>query len=405
MSLVGSLVFGLGHLLLADHDGPVDRRDWLGLAAGCAALMCSGVGVGMVIAVGIAVLIARGWRAALLHTVPLAALYMVWYVAIGHRGYTGYRAGVGNIARFVRVMVTSSFSAMGHRGAVGVVLAALLVVGLVVAWRPLSRQEFRRRAAAPLALLAGALALLCITGFGRAGHSGFQERSRYLHLVTAMVLPALAVAADAIMRRWRMLVPVVVVALLIGIPGNVNALVDYTDSPIVKNQARYRHMMLSLPRISVAKHVPRTVTPEQQRAHFVTIGWLLDGVASGRIPKPAHISAADKAMDVLRLSFRQLRFVRASPLDICTPLTKPLVFHLEKNQRVTLATVSGAARLTPVSVDPGDTPPFLVITVLGPILEAVRPVTFRVTSGGQNPGRACATPALIHAAALASRSL
>ena len=34
MSLVGSLAFGLGHLLLADHDGPVDRRDAFGLAAG-----------------------------------------------------------------------------------------------------------------------------------------------------------------------------------------------------------------------------------------------------------------------------------------------------------------------------------------------------------------------------------
>ena len=126
-----------------------------------------------------------------------------------------------------------------------------------------------------------------------------------------MVLPALAVAADAVMRRWRLLVPVVVVVLLIGIPGNVNVLVDYMDTPIVKNQERYRHMMLSLPRVPVAKQVPRDVVPEQQLAHFVTIGWLLDGVASGRIPKPAHISAADEAMDALRLSFRQLRFDQA----------------------------------------------------------------------------------------------
>ena len=63
-----------------------------------------------------------------------------------------------------------------------------------------------------------------------------------------------------------------------------------------------------------------------------------------------------------------------------------------------MATVSGTARLTPVSVGTGDTPPFLVITVLGPILEAVRPVTFQVTSLGRYPGRVCATPALIHAA-------
>ena len=200
------------------------------------------------------------------------------------------------------------------------------------------------------------------------------------------------------------LLPVVVVVLLIGIPGNVNTLVRYMDKPIVKNQARYRHMLLSLPRVPVAKQVPRDVVPEPQLAHFVTIGWLLDGVAYGRIPKPAHISAADEAMDALRLSFRQLPFKRPASLsDLCRPLTKSWVFHLDKHQRVTLGTFSGSSRLTPVSADVGDTPPFLVITVLGPVLEAVRPVTFRVSSESRYPGRICAAPAIIHAAEAASR--
>ena len=110
MTLVGSLVFGLVHLLLASHDGPLDRRDYCGLAAGLAGLMCSGVGVSMVIAVGAAVLIARGWRLALLHTVPLGAAYVVWYAAIGHVGYNGYRAGPGQILSFVRTFIAAGFS-------------------------------------------------------------------------------------------------------------------------------------------------------------------------------------------------------------------------------------------------------------------------------------------------------
>ena len=32
ITFVGSFVFGLAQLLLADHDGPINRRDWLGLA-------------------------------------------------------------------------------------------------------------------------------------------------------------------------------------------------------------------------------------------------------------------------------------------------------------------------------------------------------------------------------------
>ena len=55
----------------------------------------------------------------------------------------------------------------------GFLLGVLLVVGLIVAWKPLDRAEFRRRAAMPLGLLVGALALLAITGFGRAGIASF----------------------------------------------------------------------------------------------------------------------------------------------------------------------------------------------------------------------------------------
>ena len=63
MGFVGSLVFGLTQLLLADHDGPIARRDWLALLAGLAGLLCSGVGVTMVVVVGLATLARRGWRA------------------------------------------------------------------------------------------------------------------------------------------------------------------------------------------------------------------------------------------------------------------------------------------------------------------------------------------------------
>ena len=78
ITYVGALVFGLTHLLLADHDGPFDRRDWLGLAAGAAGLMCSGVAIAMVVAVGVATLIRRGVRIAAVHTVPLGVAYVIW---------------------------------------------------------------------------------------------------------------------------------------------------------------------------------------------------------------------------------------------------------------------------------------------------------------------------------------
>src|SRR5439155_24603972 len=45
MTFTGALALGLLYLILADHDGGFDRRDWFGLAVGLLALMMSGVGV------------------------------------------------------------------------------------------------------------------------------------------------------------------------------------------------------------------------------------------------------------------------------------------------------------------------------------------------------------------------
>lgn len=229
MAWSASLALGLIHLLLADHDGPVDRRDWLGLAAGFAGLLCSGVAVTMTIIVGIAVLIRRGWRVALLHTVPLGLVYVVWWVTTARDSYENANAALGQVARFVGTGLEASFDAMGQLPGAGILLGVVLVVGLVLAWRGLDRQQLTRTAAAPGALLAGAFVFLVISGLGRASVWGpaFAREGRYMHVVAALSLPAVAVGADALVRRWRFAGPVVAVLLLVGIPGNVAALADY----------------------------------------------------------------------------------------------------------------------------------------------------------------------------------
>jgi len=299
-----------------------------------------------------------------------------------------------DVARFVRQMFTTTFSTIGHFSGVGLALAILLVVGLIVAWRSTNASERRRRFAPLLALIVGAFALLCITGFGRAGHSTFQEKSRYLHLVTAMLLPALAVAADAVMQRWRLLAPLVIVGLLVGIPGNINVIVNYMHKPIVVNQQAYRDMMLSLQRVPAAKQVPRSAVPEVQLAHFVTIGWLLDGAASGRIPRPGRISAADTAMDTLRLTLERTPSQYALG-NLCVGIRSSPVFHLAKGQAITVRALSGSVRVTPATIDPGATYPFYVVTVVGPTLVAREPVSFRLSNLGARHGQVCGKPPII----------
>jgi hypothetical protein len=225
MAWGASLVFGLTQLLLADHDGPLDRRDWIGLSAGFAGLMCSGIAVTMTIIVGLAMVIRRGWRIALFHTAPLGVVYVVWLVTAA-RDTQKPGGSVDLLARWVVTGLGATFDAMGQVPGAGIALGLLLVVGLVLAWHGLDPRELRRRAAVPGALLVGVIVFLVISGLGRVSAFGpeLARSSRYLHLVAALALPAVAVGADAVARQWRVLAPAVFALLLIGIPGNLRIL-------------------------------------------------------------------------------------------------------------------------------------------------------------------------------------
>ena len=84
----GSIFFGLLFLLAVDHAGSVRRRDVLGVVAGLASLMCSGIGVPMIIAVAVAIWIRHGIRRALLLILPLAGVYLIWFITVGHGAYS-----------------------------------------------------------------------------------------------------------------------------------------------------------------------------------------------------------------------------------------------------------------------------------------------------------------------------
>jgi hypothetical protein len=205
-----ALAFGLIHLLLADHDGPVDRRDGLGLVAGFLGLMSSGIAVTMVVVVGLAMLLRRGWRVAMLHTAPLGAAYLVWYFAIARDTYASQEVSDPlDALAFARTTIAAGFDGLAQVPGLGWALGGLIVGGLFVAWRGRPFSEVRKIAAAPAALGLGAFVFVLISASGRVGFApGIERSSRYVHVVCVLLLPAGAVAADAVMRRWRAAVPV-----------------------------------------------------------------------------------------------------------------------------------------------------------------------------------------------------
>ena len=331
----GSLVFGLAYLLITDHDGPLRRRDVIGVLFGLASLMCSGIGVTMVIVVAMAALLRRGVRVALATVTPLAIIYLIWLIAIGHQGLTRH-AGPREVVNFTLRNSYATYTAIGHLSGIGVVLGIILLSGALLIWPRLRVADQRRQLAAPVALLTGSLVFLVITGIGRgsltSGIVGAPDfPSRYLHVEAALILPALALAADTIIQRWRLLTPAILAALVVGVPGNIIVLVKHTDQ--TSSQAEtYRKFILTLPRLPVAKRLPPSTHPDNLYDPWLTIGWLRAGVSSGRIPSPGHVPATDTASWTLLLALQPaLQQANGS----CAPFRLPGTVYITPGSTVT----------------------------------------------------------------------
>jgi hypothetical protein len=329
ISFTGALALGLVQLMLADHDGPIDRRDFLGIGAGLLALMCSNVAVTMIVVVGIATLLRRNWRAAALHTIPLGIVYVAWWERYAVNHDTG-----GGTARGLLTWFTTAgsalFGGLGEIPGFGWLLGVLLIVGLVVFVRRTGVRALREHASMPIALAIGALAFVGGAGIQRGDlGASFARQGRYVHVLAALLLPALALALDALLQRWRAVGVIGLAALVIGIPGNLLKADSFANRQRGLTASTHE-LILAIPRLPVAKKVPPTIRPEPDAASGVTVGWLLSGAASGRIPKPGPVSGLVNRTNNLRLSLIQTDGRSGYP---CTVLKSQVVLKLNEGDK------------------------------------------------------------------------
>jgi hypothetical protein len=359
IAFLGALVFGFVHLVLLDHDGPIDRRDWLGLGAGVLALMFSGVGIAMAVAAGFAALLRRGWRVAAFHCMPLAAVYVAWWLAIRPSDYyadpsASLTTRVVDFVRWVVAGVRSAFAAYGSLTGVGVLLGVLLVFGLVVAWRGLGRDELRVRAALPGAALVGGVSFLGLMAVARGGAGPeFAASGRYIFVVIVLALPALGVAADAVIRRWRIMAVPIVVLLVIGIPGNVGEF--GTHFPWVKQYfVNERQQVALVPRLRDAALVPPEVLVDPTGNPGLTVGWLRDQLERGALWEPELVGQSALNYYRTRLGVAQSEGDRP---EECAPFDGAVVIATRKgdvlgfrNQAIIVETIVDGQALPGSSV-------------------------------------------------------
>ena len=263
----------------------------------------------MVAVVGAATLIRRGWKIALAHTAPLAGVFLFWYAAYGRDARPTSHASPFEAVTFTRTAIANAFRQLGQVSGMGFVLGAVLVVGVILVVIDMPAAELRRRCSATVALALGAVVFALTTGYGRGavgeiGFAGEPRGPRYVHIIGAMLLPAIALGATAIARRWRPFLIVAVGIFLIGVPGNVDALYPVGLANSRSDMACGR--CFSRSHVCPWRRRCRATCTRFLPASEVTVGWLVDAAEAGRLPRAGSVSLADRGSAELALSLRQL---------------------------------------------------------------------------------------------------
>jgi hypothetical protein len=350
-----ALALGLGYLILVQHDGPFDGRDAIGLTLGIGSVMSAGPGVVMVVVAVLAAFVRRGWRVATVHALTLTTIFMVWWAVIGRKGYLRH-ASPNEAVHFMLRHLWVTFRALGNGAGVGIVLIVLLVTGIALTLREWHGSDPRRRPVSPLSMLAGVPLFLFITGTGRGAPgtgfiSGLSTVSRYIDVAAVLLLPALAVAADQFARRSRWYLLATALVLLVGVPGNVAQFHRGADG-LATQSAFDRWFVPAAAYDPVATEVPRDLQLNILDDRALTIGWLLDSTASGRVPHPPRLTASMRANEALALALHR---TFTSPPMACRPLQGPVMHVLQKGDFVRVG--AGRVDVVYVASDGSQSPP------------------------------------------------
>ncbi len=283
ITFTGALALGLVQFLVADQPGSSLRRDLACFACGVGAVMCSGVGLIMLGVVGLALVLRRGVRAALRSTLPSLAAYGLWRSTFGvdARAPTD---DVRAIARFAGTGLSTALASATPHLVGSIALVALVGLGLVlmVSAPTSSFARLRFDLAFPVAAALGAVGFYLVIGRSRSVVFGldYATRGRFLYVAVVLVVPLVAVSADAVVRRWpRATLPVALV-LLAGVPANVHAI------GAVRNRAIPPSTVLAVASSADLADAPPGLHPWPTTFSLAPIsaGWLQKGVGDGRIP-------------------------------------------------------------------------------------------------------------------------
>ena len=362
VGFTGSLAMGLVQLQCATHAVPTRRRDLAGLAAGAVALSFGVIGVTMVLVVGLATLVLRGWRAAFFQTAPLGVTYLVWWFTFARGGLSHPDYGTPALwAEWIWQGFAEVFGSLAGWAPLGVLLAAVTAIGFSLRVRDqFGAADWWRPLVPVLALACGAVAFQLITAIGRVaqplggivvlGPAGARS-SRYVYIVAALMLPLIAVAASYVTQRWRAALIVLIPLFALGLFANVRHLVLIDTVPALKSalQMRTRELVSDAAYSDLIDLVP--ADSEVRLPYFsVTAGWLRAVRDQGRLPEVGGVTATRNAEAEAQLA---AKFVVAKDVECHEPIEPGVVLDFVAGDivRITPKSFDASVSFTYVSED------------------------------------------------------
>jgi hypothetical protein len=279
--------------------------------------------------------------------VPLALFYGAWVaVADASTNSPAGRPTPGVLFDWARSSIVGTLVELGHFSVVAWLFVVVLVVGMVLVWGPARVSGIRATAARlsmPIGLLVAAPFFATTTGLGRwwVGVAGARG-DRYLYLGAALILPILAVAAEAVAERWRVLTPALVGVFLLPIPFNLASF----DTGVFGEtyMDRRKEVLTTAVRMPFADDVPRDVqpVPDPFAGESVSIGFLLDAVEDGKLePSTTPITPAVENEFRVRLGVAQR--ISEGTLEGCQTHREPVRLDPEVGDVLYLGSAVGIA--------------------------------------------------------------
>jgi hypothetical protein len=334
IGFVGSLAFGLLAIDAIEREKRYIPALW-----GLGAVMCSGLGVPMVIAAALVALAHRRVRVALVAALVPGAAFAIWWVAIGHSSSPTVFTNTAQLPLYIWTGLTAALA--GYLDLPRVVGAVLIVaLAATAVWLR----------SIPAVLAASSVTLFAFVGIGRLQDgAGEAAASRYSFVAVALLLPLAGQFLTTVFRHRNL--RVIVDVALIGLIG-INVLVLHREATTWAVGTQYDRLELP-PAAYLVDHGERFLgdLPAGNGYGFaqstLTLTKLTQMVKNGQFPVPAKVSASELATEraVLTVSATARRAFPAG-LAFANPKT-PTCVNLGEGMAVAVTLAGpGSLRLT-----------------------------------------------------------